>query len=97
MVAEPLDQGIAEDIERGTVSIKSPNRVIGKFFEENYGWDLLASRSIWAFGLTILVPIFYRMTPAIGSELEFSLVLAVADASRSPSARIIRSIGPFIP
>lgn len=50
MVAEPLDQGIAEDIESGKVSIRSPNRVIGKFFEENYGWDLLASRSIWAFG-----------------------------------------------
>jgi U5 small nuclear ribonucleoprotein component len=50
MVAEPLDQGIAEDIESGKVSIKSPTRVIGKFFEEKYGWDLLASRSIWAFG-----------------------------------------------
>ena len=50
MVAEPLDQGIAEDIESGKVSIRSPTRVIGKFFEERYGWDLLASRSIWAFG-----------------------------------------------
>jgi U5 small nuclear ribonucleoprotein component len=56
MVAEPLDQGIAEDIESGKVSIKSPNRVIGKFFEENYGWDLLASRSIWAFGPDDLGP-----------------------------------------
>jgi U5 small nuclear ribonucleoprotein component len=56
MVAEPLDQGIAEDIERGKVSIKSPARVIGKFFEENYGWDLLASRSIWAFGPDDLGP-----------------------------------------
>lgn len=50
MVAEPLDQGIAEDIEGGKVSIKDPIRKTGKFFEENYGWDLLASRSIWAFG-----------------------------------------------
>lgn len=50
MVAEPLDQGIAEDIESGKVSIKDPIRKTGKFFEENYGWDLLASRSIWAFG-----------------------------------------------
>jgi 116 kDa U5 small nuclear ribonucleoprotein component len=50
MVAEPLDAGIAEDIERGKVNIKDPIRKIGKFFEENYGWDLLASRSIWAFG-----------------------------------------------
>jgi 116 kDa U5 small nuclear ribonucleoprotein component len=50
MVAEPLDTGIAEDIERGKVNIKDPIRKTGKFFEENYGWDLLASRSIWAFG-----------------------------------------------
>jgi 116 kDa U5 small nuclear ribonucleoprotein component len=50
MVAEPLDTGIAEDIERGKVNIKDPIRRTGKFFEENYGWDLLASRSIWAFG-----------------------------------------------
>lgn len=50
MVAEPLDQGIAEDIESGKVSIRDPVRKTGKFFEENYGWDLLASRSIWAFG-----------------------------------------------
>ncbi|TVY26712.1 Pre-mRNA-splicing factor [Lachnellula hyalina] len=56
MVAEPLDQGIAEDIESGKISIKSPNRVIGKFFEEHYGWDLLASRSIWAFGPDDLGP-----------------------------------------
>ena len=50
MVAEPLDSGIAEDIETGRVKITSPIRVVGKFFSENYGWDLLASRSIWAFG-----------------------------------------------
>lgn len=50
VVAEPLDDGIAEDITRGKVSIRDPIRKVGKFFEENYGWDLLASRSIWAFG-----------------------------------------------
>ncbi|KAF9013633.1 P-loop containing nucleoside triphosphate hydrolase protein [Hymenopellis radicata] len=42
MIAEPLERGLAEDIERG--------RERGKFFEEKYQWDLLASRSIWAFG-----------------------------------------------
>lgn len=50
MVAEQLDPGIAEDIESGKVSIKDPVRVVGKFFEENYGYDLLAARNIWAFG-----------------------------------------------
>ncbi|OQO00382.1 hypothetical protein B0A48_13730 [Cryoendolithus antarcticus] len=49
-VAEPLDDGIAQDIETGRVSIKDPVRKVGKFFEENYGYDLLASRNIWAFG-----------------------------------------------
>ncbi|KAL1604090.1 hypothetical protein SLS60_005682 [Paraconiothyrium brasiliense] len=50
MVAEQLDPGIAEDIEAGKVSIKDPVRVVGKFFEEHYGYDLLAARNIWAFG-----------------------------------------------
>ncbi|KAK2759075.1 hypothetical protein FQN54_003174 [Arachnomyces sp. PD_36] len=50
MIAEPLDDGIAEDIEAGHVSIKDPIRKVGQFFEEKYDWDKLASRSIWAFG-----------------------------------------------
>ena len=50
MVAEPLDDGIAEDIESSKVNIKDPIRKVGQFFEEKYDWDKLASRSIWAFG-----------------------------------------------
>ncbi|KAL9092919.1 MAG: hypothetical protein Q9159_000543 [Coniocarpon cinnabarinum] len=50
MIAEPLDDGIAADIEAGKVNIKDPVRVVGQFFEKNYGYDLLASRNIWAFG-----------------------------------------------
>ncbi|KAK4116291.1 P-loop containing nucleoside triphosphate hydrolase protein [Canariomyces notabilis] len=50
MAAEPLDDGIAQDIESGAVRIRDPPRKIAKFFEEKYGWDLLAARSIWAFG-----------------------------------------------
>src|SRR5437762_14174848 len=50
MIAEPLDAGIAEDIETGRVSIKQPVRLLGKYFQDTYNWDLLASRNIWAFG-----------------------------------------------
>ena len=50
MIAEPLEPGIAEDIEAGRVRIRDPVRKVGQFFEENYGWDKLAGRSIWAFG-----------------------------------------------
>lgn len=50
MIAEPLERGIAEDIERGRVTMRMTAKERGKFFEEKYQWDLLASRSIWAFG-----------------------------------------------
>ncbi|KAI9740983.1 MAG: hypothetical protein M1834_002694 [Cirrosporium novae-zelandiae] len=50
MLAEPLEPGIAEDIESGRVRIRDPIRKVAQFFEENYDWDKLAARSIWAFG-----------------------------------------------
>lgn len=50
MISEPLEQGIAGDIEAGRVSMKMTNKERGKFFESKYEWDLLASRNIWAFG-----------------------------------------------
>ncbi|KAG0160381.1 hypothetical protein PDIDSM_7908 [Penicillium digitatum] len=50
MIAEPLDDGIAEDIESGKVSIKDPIRKVARYFEDNYDWDKLAARTIWAFG-----------------------------------------------
>jgi len=50
MIAEPLERGIAEDIESGRVNMRMSAKDRGKHFEERYEWDLLASRSIWAFG-----------------------------------------------
>jgi 116 kDa U5 small nuclear ribonucleoprotein component len=50
MIAEPLDDGIAEDIEAGRVRIKDPARKVAQFFEQKYEWDKLSARSIWAFG-----------------------------------------------
>ncbi|KAI1434110.1 P-loop containing nucleoside triphosphate hydrolase protein [Xylaria sp. CBS 124048] len=50
MIAEPLDDGIAEDIESGRVKMRDGARKVGRFFQDQYGWDLLAARSIWAFG-----------------------------------------------
>lgn len=50
MIAEPLERGIAEDVETGRISIRMPPKQLGSHFQTKYGWDLLASRSIWAFG-----------------------------------------------
>ena len=49
-IAEALDKGLAEDIENGVVSLDWPRKKIGDFFQAKYDWDLLAARSIWAFG-----------------------------------------------
>lgn len=49
-VAEPLEKGLAEDIENGLVSLDSRQKEITDFFRQRYQWDVLAARSIWAFG-----------------------------------------------
>ncbi len=43
-------QGIAEDIEGEVVRIDQSAKEIATFFTEKYDWDILAARSIWAFG-----------------------------------------------
>jgi U5 small nuclear ribonucleoprotein component len=50
MIAEPLDDGIARDIESGAIKISDPIRKTAEYLESNYGWDKLAARNIWAFG-----------------------------------------------
>ncbi|KAJ2145901.1 hypothetical protein IW142_002374 [Coemansia sp. RSA 564] len=56
IIAEPIDPGICEDIESGKVQADWPARQMGQFFEANHGWDILAGRSIWAFGPTVSGP-----------------------------------------
>ncbi|PKI82501.1 hypothetical protein MVES1_003448 [Malassezia vespertilionis] len=50
VIAEPLESGIAEDIERHAIDVHLPLRQLAKVFQERYGWDALAARNIWAFG-----------------------------------------------
>ena len=77
-VAEPLDDGIAEDIESGRVSIKDPVRKVGKFFEQNYGYDMLASRNIWAFGPEDMGPNILQ-NDTIPSEIDPKILRGVRD------------------
>ena len=43
-------QGLAEDIETGRVDIGWSAKKLGDFFVNTYDWDILAARSVWAFG-----------------------------------------------
>ena len=81
MVAEPLDDGIAQDIESGKVSIKDPIRKVGQFFEENYDWDKLAARSIWAFGPDEMGPNILQ-DDTLPSQVDQKLLTTVRDSIR---------------
>ena len=79
MIAEPLDDGIAEDIESGKVSIKDPIRKVAKFFEEKYDWDKLAARSIWAFGPDEMGPNILQ-DDTLPSQVDKKLLGSVRDS-----------------
>lgn len=79
MIAEPLEKGLAEDIENEVVQITWPRKRLGEFFQTKYDWDLLAARSIWAFGpdttgSNILVD------DTLPSEVDKSLLSSVKDS-----------------
>ena len=50
MIAEPLEKGIAGDIENKNVVATWPAKKLGDWFVKNHQWDILAARNIWAFG-----------------------------------------------
>lgn len=45
-----MEKGIAEELESGRIHSKLPIKILSSKFQDKFGWDLLASRSIWAFG-----------------------------------------------
>lgn len=49
-LAEPMEEGLAEKLEWGKVHPDWDKKKVGRFFQTQYQWDLLSSRSIWAFG-----------------------------------------------
>ncbi|KAF1809661.1 P-loop containing nucleoside triphosphate hydrolase protein [Eremomyces bilateralis CBS 781.70] len=81
MVAEPLDDGIAEDIESGKVNIKDPIRKVAKFFEDHYGYDLIDSRNIWAFGPDDMGPNILQ-NDTLPSDVDQKLLRGVRETIR---------------
>jgi U5 small nuclear ribonucleoprotein component len=78
MTAEPLEQGIAGDIENGVVSLDWDAKQIEDFFHTKYDWDLLASRSIWAFGPNSTGPNIL-VDDTLPSEVDKKLLYSVKD------------------
>jgi U5 small nuclear ribonucleoprotein component len=79
MTAEPLEQGIAQDIEQEVVSLDWDAKQISDFFSSRYDWDLLASRSIWSFGPTNTGPNIL-VDDTLPSEVDKKLLYSVKEA-----------------
>ncbi|KAK8964842.1 hypothetical protein KSP40_PGU010281 [Platanthera guangdongensis] len=79
MISEPLERGVAEDIENGVVSIDWSQKRIGDFFQKRYEWDLLSARSIWAFGPDKQGPNIL-LDDTLPSEVDKNLLNAVKDS-----------------
>jgi len=79
MIAEPLEKGLAEDIEAQVVQINWNRKKLGEFFQKKYDWDLLAARSIWAFGPEQSGPNIL-VDDTLPSEVDKSLLGVVRDS-----------------
>jgi len=50
MRAAPMPDGLAEDIDRGTVNPKDDFKVRARYLSDKYEWDATEARKIWCFG-----------------------------------------------
>jgi U5 small nuclear ribonucleoprotein component len=50
MICEPMEKGIAEDIEGYKVNMQQSSKELAAHFVAKYEWDILAARNVWAFG-----------------------------------------------
>ena len=79
MICEPMEKNLAEDIETNKVHINMDKKSIGNFFREKYDWDLLAARSIWAFGPSTNGPNIL-LDDTLPSEVDKGLLGSVRDS-----------------
>ncbi|RKP37980.1 116 kda U5 small nuclear ribonucleo protein-like protein component [Dimargaris cristalligena] len=81
MVSEPLERKVCEDIEARRVSIEWPARQLGQYMERQHQWDILAARSIWAFGPDNHGPNIL-LDDTLPSEVDKTLLRSVRDSVR---------------
>jgi len=50
MRAAPLEDGLAEDIDKGEVAPRQDFKIRGRYLADTYNWEVSEARRIWAFG-----------------------------------------------
>lgn len=79
MIAQPLEKGLAEDIESNVVSMHMDKKTLSGMFQSKYNWDLLAARSIWSFGPDNSGP-NVLVDDTLPSEVDKNLLSTVRDS-----------------
>lgn len=79
MLAEPLDKGLAEEIENDGISLRWSKDKVSAFFKTKYDWDVLAARSVWSFGPETNGP-NVLMDDTLVSEVDKTCLSSVRDS-----------------
>eukprot|EP01064_Diplonema_japonicum_P038164 TRINITY_DN9152_c0_g2_i1.p1 TRINITY_DN9152_c0_g2~~TRINITY_DN9152_c0_g2_i1.p1 ORF type:complete len:978 (+),score=282.35 TRINITY_DN9152_c0_g2_i1:166-2934(+) len=79
MMAEPLEKGLATAIEKKAVSLDMGKKTVRMYFENEFGWDTLAARSVWAFGPDTQGP-NVLLDDTIPSEVDRPGLLSIKDS-----------------
>ncbi|KAI8063798.1 P-loop containing nucleoside triphosphate hydrolase protein [Gongronella butleri] len=80
-IAEPMERGLPDAIEGGKINLHWPASKLGGYLEEHFGWDVLATRSIWAFGPDDMGP-NVLLDDTLPTEVDKKLLYSVKDSMR---------------
>lgn len=79
MIAEPLEKGLGVAIEGSEISLDMPAPQISSYLRETFEWDLLAARSVWAFGPSAQGP-NVLLNDTLPGEVDKGLLGAIRDS-----------------
>ncbi|KAL6047985.1 U5 small nuclear ribonucleoprotein component [Balamuthia mandrillaris] len=80
MIAEPLEKGLAEDIEAGVLTGQGSSKQLYSFLRDKYGWDILAARSVWAFGPHPVTGPNVLLDDTLSTEVDKTLLNSTRDS-----------------
>lgn len=93
IIAEPLDVAVANDIEQGNIVMEWGPKKIAKYMNQTHDWDLLAGRSIWAFGPDDVGPNIL-MDDTLPDEVDKKLLATVKESVKQGFQWAVRD-GPL--
>lgn len=81
ITAEPVgDQKLSYAIEKGVISLSNPPEETSNALSKDFGWDILASKSVWCFGPDDLNSPDILMDDTIEGETDKTALFSIKDS-----------------